>query len=153
MCPPRPEPRARATLQLRARNELAEIGRIAERVESFGAEHGFPKPVLHDVQVCIDEVLVNIFNHAYDDSASHEIEIRLEVDERRVLIEIVDDGRPFDPLASPPPELVAAAARRNLGGLGIYFIRRLVDHIAYERVGDTNRLVMSKNLRGAAPAD
>ena len=60
--------------------------------------------------------------------------------------EVEDDGRPFDPLTVAPPDRTAPLAERKIGGLGIHFVRNLMSDVAYQRIGDRNRLVLTKAL-------
>ena len=60
---------------------------------------------------------------------------------------VIDDGHPFDPLAVPMPSLHADLEHRAVGGLGIFLLRQLADHVAYERRDGTNRLTLTKQAR------
>jgi anti-sigma regulatory factor (Ser/Thr protein kinase) len=75
-----------------------------------------------------------------------EIVVRLRRRRREVVAEVEDDGRPFDPLQAPPPDLSAPLAERRVGGLGLHFVRNLMDQVSYARVGTRNILKMLKNL-------
>ena len=61
-----------------------------------------------------------------------------------VLLEVEDDGKPFDPLQAPPPDLTLPLEKRPIGGLGIHLIRNLMDEVTYARVGGRNVLKMAK---------
>ncbi|HET7731878.1 MAG TPA: ATP-binding protein [Usitatibacter sp.] len=132
-------------LDLVMANDLGEIPALAERFEAFGQAHGLPAKALHDMQVSLDEILSNIVKHAYDDAAPHLIAVRVRIAGGEVVSEVEDDGAPFNPLDAPgaqDPE----PPRGKPGGLGIYFVRHLVDRIEYARVGGRNRLVMRLKL-------
>ena len=66
-----------------------------------------------------------------------------------VTLEFRDDGRPFDPLAAPPPDLRSPMEHRSTGGLGIHLLRSLVDAAEYVRLGSENVLTLKKRLGGA----
>ena len=61
-------------------------------------------------------------------------------DADRLCLSVEDDGRAFDPLARAVPDTGLAVEEREIGGLGIHFVRSLVQDIAYERRGPLNRL-------------
>jgi serine/threonine-protein kinase RsbW len=57
-----------------------------------------------------------------------------------------DSPWPFDPLTVAPPDRTAPLAERKVGGFGIHFVRNLLIELAYQRIGDRNRLVLTKSL-------
>ena len=59
---------------------------------------------------------------------------------------ISDTGVPFDPLEKPDPDITKPAEEREIGGLGIYIVKKTMDTVSYARVGDENRLTMTKKL-------
>ncbi len=62
------------------------------------------------------------------------------------MAEISDDGVAFDPLKVPPPDLTADLESRPIGGLGVHFVKTLMDEVAYRREGDRNVLTMRKRF-------
>ncbi|MGH8701072.1 MAG: ATP-binding protein, partial [Burkholderiales bacterium] len=60
---------------------------------------------------------------------------------------IEDDGVPFNPLAMPAPDVSTPLRERRVGGIGIHFVRSLMDGVAYDRAGERNRLVLTKRLK------
>lgn len=127
-------------------NQGGQLARVADRLDRLGAEHHLAREVLADMQVALDEVLTNITNYAYTDKAEHEIHIRLQVLDNVLEAVIEDDGAPFDPLAIPAPDVSAPLRERRVGGVGIHFVRSLMDEVAYDRAGGRNRLVLRKRL-------
>ena len=72
----------------------------------------------------------------------------LSVGDGVVMAEISDDGRAFDPLQVPPPDLDADLELRPIGGLGVHFMKTLMDEVAYRREGGRNILTMRKRFVG-----
>ena len=128
------------------RNHLAELERVAQRIAAFGTEHRLPSQVVFDLTLALDEVLTNVIAYAYADHGDHEIVVRLSQQARTLIAEVEDDGRPFNPLEVPPPDLDAALADRPIGGLGLHLVRRVTDGLDYERAAGKNRLVLRKTL-------
>lgn len=128
-------------------NQGGELARIAGLLDRLGAEHHLAPEVLADMQVALDEVLTNITEYACADKAGHEIRIRFEVLNNVLEMVIEDDGAPFNPLAIPGPDLSKPLRERRVGGVGIHFVRSLMDEVAYDRVGERNRLVLRKRLK------
>jgi anti-sigma regulatory factor (Ser/Thr protein kinase) len=139
-----PPSESSALHELRIDNEISEIGRVAELVDRVGADHKLPDEVTVALNVSLDEILNNIISYAYADSGRHEIVVRLEIRSGCVEVVVEDDGKPFDPLAVPPPDL--AAGMREEGGVGIHFVRSLTDELTYTRREGINQLRFMKRL-------
>ena len=136
------------SVELRLANDLAGLAQLADRVESFGAAQRLPASVVNALNVALDEAVSNAINHGYDAGVRGEIAVRLRRVPEGVLLEVEDDGRPFDPLQAPPPDLSLPVEDRPIGGLGIHLIRNLMDDVSYARIGGRNVLRMVKRLAG-----
>lgn len=128
----------------------AQLNGVFERLEAFAEANGWPPGVAMQVQLILEEVLLNSMTHGLGGRADGKVRLTLEQKGDQVDIEIVDNGIAFDPLDHPEPDLDASIEEREIGGLGIHFMRTIMDSVSYERDGDLNRLRMSKRL---APGD
>jgi anti-sigma regulatory factor (Ser/Thr protein kinase) len=95
---------------------------------------------VREIELIVEEVLVNICRHAYSD-APGEVEVNCsQSDSQHLLLEVIDQGRPFNILAVATPDLKSDVEHRQVGGLGIPLIRAMADTITYRREGDRNVL-------------
>ena len=96
------------------------------------------------LELALEEILVNICNHAYTgldvagDRRGFAVEVRSSPG--RVVVEIVDSGRAFDPTSLVSPDTAAGLEERPIGGLGIHLVRTMVDGMEYRREGSRNLL-------------
>jgi len=141
------------TVEQTISNDAEGVEQIALLMDELGAAHQLPAGAVTDMQVALDEVLTNIVNYAHSDGRPHDIRVRLTVTADALETEIEDDGRPFDPLSIPPPDLGAPLRERAVGGLGIHFVKRLMNEVRYTLVDDRNHLVLRKLLTGQTEAD
>ena len=93
-----------------------------------------------------------MIEHAYDDAAAHEIGLSVRWDGASLTAVIEDDGRPFDPLQVPRPDIDAPIDERRSGGLGVYLVRAFAQTVAYRRVGTRNVLTLTLTDEGSRPA-
>jgi anti-sigma regulatory factor (Ser/Thr protein kinase) len=128
-------------------NQGSEFARVAGLLDRLGAEHHLAREMVADMQIALDEVLTNITEYAYTDNAEHRIHIFFRVLDGVLEAAIEDDGAPFDPLAIPAPDVSAPLQERRVGGVGIHFVRNLMDEVTYARVGERNRLVLRKRFK------
>ena len=92
----------------------------------------------------MDELLTNTISYGYDDDEEHRIDLSLRLEGGTLVVEIADDGRAFDPLQAPEPDLGASLEERAVGGLGIYLVRKTMDGVAYRREGGRNVVTLTK---------
>ena len=105
---------------------------------------------INKLDLVLEELFVNIARYAYEPEDGN-VEIAYAVEGRgRLLVEISDYGRAFDPLASNPPDFSRGLADRPLGGMGIFLIKAMTESMRYERAG--NRNTISFVFRGDSPA-
>lgn len=133
-------------MQIHIRNRIEETPAIISMVEDFGARHHIPPALVNDLNLCLDEVISNIISYGYPDGAKGGITVLLSYQAGQLTMEIRDDGAPFDPLQAGPPDLSGTVQTRKVGGIGIYFVRQLMDDVVYQRAGAENRLVLRKNI-------
>ena len=133
-----------ACSEIRIANSLSEIERVAALVDSFGACHRLSNEVNVALNVSLDEILNNIISYGYEDAGHHDILVRLELRGAGVDVVVEDDGKPFDPLLVPAPDL---GAKGRIGGVGLHFVRNLMDELEYARLDGINRLRMMKKLK------
>ena len=124
---------------------------MQDQLETLARQHGYPPKALHEIQLAVEELLTNILNYAFTDQREHEIRVCLRPDESQFEIEVADDGRPFNPLEHPAPDLSLPLERRPVGGLGIHMIRKSMDRIDYRRTDGKNILVMAKQIKSPIP--
>ncbi len=120
---------------------------VIEFVESQLASHDCPPKALYQIQVAIEEILVNIVRYAQlaeDDG----IEVRCEVlaNPLRVVLQFLDRGIPFDPLAKDDPDTSPEALMGREGGLGIFMVKKMMDDVTYAYEGGKNTLTIQKHL-------
>jgi len=102
---------------------------------------------INKVQLAVDEACTNIMMYAYSSTAGP-LTITLEVGGEDITITIKDKGKPFDPTLVPTPDLSSNVDERQIGGLGIYLMRKLMDSVSYSFSPDEgNRLTLRKTAK------
>jgi sigma-B regulation protein RsbU (phosphoserine phosphatase) len=140
------DPAARGGVEIRLANRLDELHRLAQAVTDFGAANHLDDRTVYRLNLALDELVTNTISYGFADDGEHEIVVKLTLEGNVLKAELQDDGKAFDPMSAPSPDLDASVEERKIGGLGIHFVRTLMDRIDYHRTGGTNRLVMSKAL-------
>ena len=131
------------TLILTLKNDLSELARIAREIEAYGESHGWPVKWILNLNISLDELITNIVSYGYQDCEEHEIRVTLTDRGGSLMVVLEDDGIAFNPLTSTPePDLDASIEERRIGGLGVYFVKTLMDEATYERVGNRNRITL-----------
>ena len=107
-----------------------------------------PMKAQMQIDIAIDELFGNIAHYAYNPDVG-EATVRVEVieDPLAVVITFIDKGVPYDPLAKSDPNTTLSAEEREIGGLGIFMVKKTMDDITYEYKDGQNILKIKKNLR------
>ena len=132
-----------SALNLVLKNDLSELPRIAEEIEAHGEGREWPMKWILNVNLSLDELITNVISYGYEDSGEHEIRVTLTERDGALEVVLEDDGVAFDPLSeAPEPDLGASVEERRIGGLGVHFVKSLMDEVSYERRGGRNRLTL-----------
>ena len=135
-----------ASISLTLVNELSEVERLGRLVEAFAEAEGLGAEFIFSLNLALDEVVTNIIRYAHDDGQQHPIVVRLALEEDVLTAEVEDDGRPFNPLNAPLPDIGASLDDRPIGGLGIHLVRSVMSSVEYRRQDGKNVLTMKKLL-------
>jgi serine/threonine-protein kinase RsbW len=134
----------RNTREFVIKNDMEEIDILADGIMKFCRENDVEEGACLDIRLAVEEVVSNTIKYGYEDSEVHYIRIRAERETKGLLLEIEDGARPFNPLEAPKPDLSLPAEKRPIGGLGIYLLNSVMDHVEYERAKSKNVLRMTK---------
>ena len=104
------------------------------------------KKIIMKLDVCIEEIFVNICNYAYKKTGYVDIEISL--DDSKFAITFIDEGIPFNPLEKDEPNINLSSEDREIGGLGIFMVKKMMDKVSYKHDNNKNILTIEKNLGG-----
>ena len=130
-------------LVIRKKATTDELDSILEAVEDFGEREDWPPAILFKVKLAIEEMGLNVAKHGRIDKAP-DIEITVTSQPEVLKIDIEDDGRAFDPLNdAPEPDLTSPIEERPIGGLGIHFVREMMDEMMYRREDGKNCLALT----------
>lgn len=104
--------------------------------------------LINQVRLSCEEVLVNVISYAYPEGLGEvEITFDLSEDKRTLFIQFIDGGIPYNPLIKPDPDLSLPVEDRDIGGLGIYLYKTIMDEVLYVRKDDKNVLTFIKKLK------
>ena len=123
------------------------LEQVTEFVDAQLEAYDCPALTQLHIELAIEEIFLNIANYAYRPK-NGEAEIRCEVlrEPLRVVIQFLDGGRPFDPLAKEDPDMSEDAMMGRVGGLGIFLVKETMDDVSYEYKDGKNILTVLKNL-------
>lgn len=109
-------------------------------------EAGLPEDLLFPFELSLEEIFLNVAMHGSRDGCPASAVIELEFDDREIRLIVSDDGPAFDPLSLATPDTQLSIEERSIGGLGVYLVREMMDHVSYARRHGMNTLSMSKQL-------
>ncbi len=132
--------------QLTLSNDVQETPLLGDFVTEVCESLGIDSSTSKKMNLAIEEAVVNVMSYAYPDGTQGEVRIMAEADDLRLKIVISDDGQPFDPTAYNKVDISKSAEDRDIGGLGIHLMRRIMDSINYERVNGQNIFTLCKKL-------
>lgn len=131
-------------MKLELENKIERLEFVRESVEEFGKRNSIPKEIVGSVNLILEELFVNIVKYAYEDDKEHIIEIHMNEDDGKLKIQIADDGKAFDPFKKEDPDTDLSAEERDIGGLGIYFVKTMMDEYLYRRIMGKNVITLYK---------
>jgi len=144
-----PQHEQRFVKELKLRNRLSETASLEPFVEELGTEFKMEKSEVMRLNLALEEVVVNIISYAYPPDTDGEISLVASGTDDCLKLVISDAGRPFDPTKQADPDITLDADDRQIGGLGIYLVRNIVDTMFYERVDRHNVLTLRKYKNNA----
>jgi serine/threonine-protein kinase RsbW len=127
-------------LRMSLNNDPGEMKRINAALMEFLGEEGVPPGSVNRVRLVVEELVVNIIRHAFEDEAEHTIVLTLRTEPGRVHVVTEDDGKPFDPREAPPPPLGRPLEEQAEGGYGVFLVKSMTRSLDYTRAGGKNRV-------------
>ena len=120
---------------------------VIEFVQEELEQHDCSPRALYQIEVAIEEIFVNIVSYA-GLSEAEGVEVRCEVleDPLRVVLQFLDGGVPFDPLAKDDPDISPEVIAEREGGLGIFMVKQMMDDVSYAYENGKNTLTILKHL-------
>ena len=131
---------------IKADGSLAGVASVASAFDNFCRRNGLPPSVVQASQIALDEVLSNVVKSGFAPDDPRLMDASFGLTDGLLEMVVSYNGIAFDPLSRDDPDTGAALEDRAVGGLGIYLVKRLMDGVDYERIGDTNRLRMTKRV-------
>ncbi len=132
-------------LDVEATDEMLDtvIDFVNEELEKTGAD----MKAITQIDVAVEELFVNIAHYAYNpDTGPAKVRIEVDDDPLAVSITFFDNGIPYDPLAKPDPDVSLSVEERQIGGLGIFMVKKSMDNVEYEYKDGQNILKITKKL-------
>ncbi len=124
------------------------LDEIREFVAQIAREGGFTEKEIYSLQLAADEAATNIIEHAYEGVSDAEFDVTCDMRGDTLTITMRDTGRPFNPSNVKLPNLKADLSERQIGGLGVYLMRKLMDEVHYISNPKTGNLLTMTKRRG-----
>ncbi len=131
------------------KSQLSELNTLCQHLEDCGNAMELPQKCLFEINLGLDELFTNIISYGFEDESEHQIKFSLLKDKEILVVQVEDDGKPFNPLDVESSGVAPDLDEANIGGLGIHLIKKMMDDIVYQRVGGKNKLVLKRCVAAA----
>ncbi len=135
------------TFFLQISSDMANLARVADFIAEVASKGRLTQRQSDDVQMAVDEAVTNVMEHAYGGRRNGQILITCTVNAREFAVEIRDNGKPFDPSQLRVPDVKSPLSERTIGGLGVFFMRKLMTRVEFSRDEAGNLTRMTKKLK------
>lgn len=125
--------------------KVENLDKVLEFLNSYLEEAQCPAKIQIQMEIAVEEIFVNIAQYAYEPEKTGKALINLEnTDSSRIVVQFTDWGTPYNPLEKEDPDITLSAEDREIGGLGIYMVKKSMDHIWYKYEDGKNILSIEK---------
>ncbi len=130
--------------ELKVYASLDNLDTVMQLVEGALEEAECPMKTIMQIAVCVEEVFVNVASYAYGDKQGY-CTLVVEIQDNNAKITVMDNGLPFNPLEKEEPDITLSAEERQIGGLGIFMVKKSMDKVSYSNDSENNILIMEKS--------
>ena len=127
-------------------NDISEITRLYEFIEEMGNDFSLSPDIVFNLNLVLEEAVVNVINYAYPKEEHQYIYLSATMKDGSIVLVLTDTGKEFDPTAAPEADITLSADERQIGGLGIFLVRQIMNEVKYERIEGKNVLTLEKKL-------
>lgn len=132
--------------QLKIQNEISELNRLAAFVEQLGEELSLSPDLVFNLNLVLEEAVSNIILYAYPKQMGKEISVQVDMIDQSLVFTLTDSGKEFDPTQVEEADITLSAEDRQIGGLGIFLIKQIMNEVEYQRVEGRNIFTLKKVL-------
>ncbi|MDR2797046.1 MAG: ATP-binding protein [Treponema sp.] len=129
--------------------EIIQLEKALGFIRTIAESAACPNEIEQVIELAVEEIFVNIARYAYPETEPGEVRIGCKLDRTlkhaRLIIVFADRGKPYNPLEHPDPDITVPIEEREIGGLGLLMVKRIMDKVQYEYTNGWNRLVIMKS--------
>ncbi|NWF68643.1 MAG: ATP-binding protein [Chloroflexi bacterium] len=132
---------------LRIPGVLVNVATACDFVVEVAQNAGMNERAIYHCRLAVEEACTNVIEHGYQfNGADKVIDVVCQTFADEVIITIMDDGPPYNPLTKSEPDPKTPLWERNEGGWGVAFIKKVMDRVDYRHEGNRNHLILSKRI-------
>ncbi|MBR3078875.1 MAG: ATP-binding protein [Prevotella sp.] len=129
------------------KNQVGELEHVSRFVEEIGEELGLDMELQMNLNLVMEEMVANVIFYAYPENKIADIELIAESNGKELTFVISDQGKEFDPTAKGDTDMDVNPAHREIGGMGIYIVKNIMNKVTYQRLEGKNLLTMTKKIK------
>ncbi len=136
--------------ELTLHNDVKQIELLTEFIEVLCEELGLDAMLTFNLNLVLEEAVTNVIMYAYPQDEDHTMTLKTwtEQSDNIIVFELKDQGKPFNPIEEAPEvDTTLSADKRQIGGLGIFLINKIMDDVTYRYEEGSNILTMKKNIK------
>ena len=128
------------------KNQVGELERVTQFVEEIGEELKLDMELQMNLNLVMEEMVSNVIFYAYPEGKTADIELHAECNGKELTFVLSDQGKEFDPTLKEDTDTNVNPAEREIGGLGIYIVKNIMNQVTYQRLEGKNLLTMKKKI-------
>ncbi|MBQ8989216.1 MAG: ATP-binding protein [Prevotella sp.] len=132
--------------EIKIKNHVEELERVNQFVEEIGEEMGLSMELQMNLNLVMEEMVSNVIFYAYPEGTEADIELVAESNGKELTFVLSDRGREFDPTAKEDADPDVNPMDRDIGGMGIYIVKNIMNQVTYQRLEGKNLLTMKKEI-------
>ena len=132
--------------ELTLRNQVGELERVNQFIEEIGDELGLDMELKMNLNLVMEEMVSNVIFYAYPEGTDAGIELVAESDGKELTFVLTDRGKEFDPTLKEDADTDVNPIDREIGGMGIYIVKNIMNEVTYQRLEGKNLLTMKKEI-------
>lgn len=133
--------------EIQIKNQVDELARVNQFIEEIGEELGLDMELQMNLNLVMEEMVSNIIFYAYPKEKEATIELLAECDGKELTFVLSDRGKEFDPTMKEDADPNINPMDREIGGMGIYIVKNIMNEVTYQRLEGKNLLTMKKEIK------